>query len=198
MKKKFVDSITNLITKHKECDELKIKAIRYGLEGVYSTLTKTLVIIIASICFGVFKETLLFLIFYAFLRKDSYGLHASNSITCWITTIIIYIGGAFIIKYISLNFYIYILIWISAFISFILWAPADTPKRPLLRKDKRLVHKATTCLTSIVYIIIAFFTKNIILINSISFALFIQLMAINPIIYWITKTPYNNYKLYKK
>ena len=99
MKMKVIDYFTNLIIKHKECNEVEIKTIRYGLETIYILVTKMIVILITVIFLKSVKEFLLLLISYSLIRKYSFGLHASKSWICWCTTLPIYIGGSLIIKY---------------------------------------------------------------------------------------------------
>lgn len=196
MKEKFVNGLTNFITKNKECDELKIKTIRYGLEGLYLSTTKFIVIFILVIFCKTLIEYLLLLFFYLLIRKYSFGLHATSALACWLTTLPIYIGGSLVIKYCSVDNYIHYAIWLIAFISFIIWAPADTPKRPLIRKKQRKLQKIKTCVICLGYLAILIFVNNTKVINAVSISLIVQTIMINPLIYKLTKTKFNNYKDY--
>ena len=51
MKNILLDSIINNIKKYYNYDEVKLKEIRYGLESLYLSLTKIIVVIILSIIF---------------------------------------------------------------------------------------------------------------------------------------------------
>ena len=138
MKDKFINSSINFIQKYQECDDLKLKKLKYGLEGIYSLLVKISVVIIISIFTKTITETLLLILFYAGIRTFSFGWHAKSSWGCWLSSLIVYI----IIPTFLINKPIpdpigYIILGISL-ISMILWAPADTPKRPLIRKNQRL------------------------------------------------------------
>lgn len=59
MKDKFINSSINFIQKYQECDDLKLKKLKYGLEGIYSLLVKISVVIIISIFTKTITETLL-------------------------------------------------------------------------------------------------------------------------------------------
>lgn len=196
VKEKFVNNLTNFVIKNKECDELKIKTIRYGLEGLYLSLTKIFVVIILVILTNSFWEFLSLFIFYQLIRKYSFGLHATSSLACWMTTIPIYVGGSLIIKYLEFNIWLCYIICLLALVSFMLWAPADTPKRPLIRAKQRKEQKFKTCLITILYFITIFFVKNKMIVDAITLSLIIQMIMVNPIIYKITNTQFNNYKLY--
>ena len=80
----------------------------------------------------------------------------------------------------------------------ILWAPADTPKKPLIRKKDRLKCKTISCSTVILYSFIFLFNDIFIINNVLIYALTVQSIVINPLTYKITNTQFNNYKYYHK
>ena len=64
MKKKFLDGSMNRIKKkYPEYDEEKLEIIEYGLEAIYITITKTIVIFLIAFILGVVKEVLFVLLF---------------------------------------------------------------------------------------------------------------------------------------
>ena len=137
MKEKFVNSSISFISKYQECDDLKLKRLKYGLEGIYSLIIKTIVVIIISIFTKTIQETILLILFYAGIRTFSYGMHAKSNLSCWITTLLIYNGIPLFTQKIDIPNNIGYIILGGALISMILWAPADTPKKPLIRKNQR-------------------------------------------------------------
>ena len=64
MKEKFVNSSIKFIMKYQECDDLKLKKLNYGLQGIYSLIVKLSVIIIIAIITKTIKQTIWFLFFY--------------------------------------------------------------------------------------------------------------------------------------
>lgn len=198
MKEKFINSSLSFIMKYQECDDLKIKKLKYGLEGIYSLIVKLTVVLIIAILTQTINSTLLFLLFYAGIRTFSFGWHAKSNIACWITTILIYNIIPLLIKNINIpNNIGYIILGIS-FISVLIWAPADTPKRPLIRKEQRLKTKILSTIVTIIYFIIYIFTNYSLIKNTLLYALIIQTICINPLTYKLTNTQFNNYKYYKK
>lgn len=198
MKEKFINSSINFISKYQECDDLKLKRLKYGLEGIYSLIVKISVVILISIITKTLTETLLFILFYAGIRTFSFGWHAKSNIACWITTLLIYNVILYFIINIDYPIYIgYIILGISL-ISMLLWAPADTPKRPLIRKKQRLKSKILSITVLVLYAVIYVTINSNPLKNIILYSLFIQTILINPITYKITNTRFNNYKYYKK
>ena len=198
MKEKFVNSSISFISKYKDCDDLKLKRLKYGLAGIYSLIVKTIVVIIISILTKTIQETLLLILFYAGIRTFSFGWHAKSNLACWITTILVYNIIPLLIINMNFNNYIGYLILGLSLISMILWAPADTPKRPLIRKEARRKSKILSITVVIIYSIIYLFTNLKTLKSIILYALLIQTVLINPLTYKITNTRFNNYKYYKK
>ena len=198
MKEKFINSSLTFIMKYQECDDLKIKKLKYGLEGIYSTIVKLIIILLIAYITQTIKTTLLFLLFYAGIRTFSFGWHAKSNIACWISSITIYNIIPLLISKVNVpNAIGYAIIGI-ALISMILWAPADTPRRPLIRKKQRLKAKLLSILIVIIYFIIFTFTKCSIIKTTLLYALLIQAILINPLTYKLTNTQFNNYKYYKK
>ena len=198
MKEKFINSSLTFIMKYQECDDLKIKKLKYGLEGIYSLIVKLSVVILIALLTNNLSTTLLFLLFYAGIRTFSFGWHAKSNIACWISTITIYnIIPLLIIKITIPNIIGYIILGI-ALLSMIIWAPADTPKRPLIRKEQRLKAKILSIIIVLIYIVIYLLSNNELINNSLLYALTIQIICINPLTYKFTNTQFNNYKYYKK
>lgn len=198
MKEKFVNSSIKFIMKYQECDDLKLKKLNYGLQGIYSLIVKLNVVIIIAIITKTINQTLLFLLFYTGIRTYSFGWHAKTNIGCWISSITVYNIIPLLIKnYIIPDLIGYIILGISM-ISMILWSPADTKKRPLIRKEHRKKCKIISTTVLIIYIVLFVLKINHLINNAIIYASFIQSLYINPLFYKITKTQFNNYKYYRK
>ena len=196
MKEVFINSSFNYITKNKELDKIGKIKIKYGLEVMYHFVTKTIVILLLSIVFNIFKQTLLIFIFFAPLRTFAHGLHAKSNIECWISSIFIYIVIGLYIKYFYLENIIIIALIIISIISFIFYAPADTKNLPLVNKHKRLSLKIKSLVISILYLVISLLIKYQLIKEVICFSLTLQAILINPFIYKITKSTFNNYQNY--
>lgn len=199
MIKKFIigNSMNTIKSYYPEYDDEQLEKIQYGLEALYLSLTKTIVIIFLSIILRIFKETLIILLLFNALRMTAFGLHASKSWMCWVTSLPTFIGIPLICKYCSIPSYILITIAVFSLINFILFAPADTVKRPLIRKKKRIVYKVLTIIIGIIYLLLIIFYKNQFLQNALTFSMLIQTILINPLTYKLFHMSYNNYKTYK-
>ncbi len=197
MKKKFIESSLTLIKKNQEVDKLKEKKLKYGLEGFYNLATKLVVILILSFLFHTLTEFILLTIIYGTLRLYGFGIHMKTSIQCWFTTLPLYIGGCLLIKYCLFpNLFCYF-IWVIGYLSFLFFAPADTPSRPLIHPDKRRRAKIFALMILTIYAILYFITNNLILNHVIIYAVLLESISINPLTYKLFHTPFNNYKKFQ-
>lgn len=195
MKKKLLLSCETLIRKYCHYDDIKIEEIMYGLEGAYLTITKLVILVILACIFKIFKEFLILLFFYNLLRKNCFGLHATKSIYCLLTSIIMFIGMPTLAKYIIFPYYLKIIIGILTTILIYKYAPADTHKRPLINFKKRRKYKLISTITSLCYLILIVLDIPFIT-NYLMMALIQIVIMIHPITYKLFKLPYDNYKVY--
>ncbi len=197
MKALIIDSIMKNISNNYNYDKVKLSEIRYGLETLYLTITKTIVVIIISLIIGTIKELLWFMLFYGILRIVGFGLHAKKAWHCWLFSLILFSLIPYLIKTLIIDFKIQLIIFIVCIILFSIYAPADTEKRPLIHKKKRIIYKILTVIISLAYTILAYFSKSIIS-NSLVFACIMQVLMILPISYKLLGLKYDNYKSYRK
>lgn len=198
VKKKFIESALTKIKQQKKLTSLEEKKLRYGLEAFYNLATKTIVLIILAIVFDLVIELLLLALVYSTLRLYGFGIHAKTSLQCWFTTIPIYMLGGLFIKYATITSNLIYIFWIISFLSFLLFAPADTPARPLIRKNKRIRAKILSVLILCIYFIIYTLNISSMFNNVIIYAICMELIVINPLTYKLTKTPFHNYEIYEK
>ena len=197
MKKKFLDnSINRIRKKYPEYDEEKLEIIAYGLEALYITITKTVVIFSIALILGIMKEVFLILIFYNILRTTAFGMHAKKSSHCYIISSVLFIGMGLICKYVDINMYVKLLIAGLSFITLVIYAPADTYKRPLLNEKKRKNYKIITIINGLIYLILIIVLKNNEISNYLVMGILDASLMIHPLIYRMFQLPYNNYKKY--
>ena len=198
MIKNFViNNSMNLVSGTNKYNEEQLEEIKYGLEGIYLTLSKVVVILSISALLGLFKEAILFLILFNILRAFAFGLHASKSLWCWISSSISFLLIPYLCVNVEFPLLFHIVVSIITFISFVLYAPADTIKRPLINPQKRKIYKVLAIILSSIYITLIFIIKNILFKNMLTFALLLETILILPITYKIFNLSYNNYKNYK-
>lgn len=198
MKNLVVNSIMNNITKYYNYDDTKLDEIKYGIESLYLTISKTIIILIGCIILKIVKPLLLLFIFYGIIRLTGFGVHAKKSWHCWVTSLLMFIGIPILISIISVNNNIIFITYLICMILMLKYAPADTEKRPLIHKNKRTLYKILTLLITFIYLILSLILKNQIIINTLYLSIILETIQILPITYKLYGVRYNNYKNYKK
>lgn len=197
MKKWFLSTVRNNIKKqYPKYTNQKIDEIMYGIEGIYLTITKTIIIFSIAIVTGIFKNLFFLLIAFNFIRLFAFGMHANNSWVCLFFSSFIFLGFTVACKYLVLNINLVIILYLIIFTTICLYAPADTIKRPLIKRKKRIKFKILSIIVVILYLIITLYFKNNYVTNYLLFGLIIECILILPITYRLFKMPYNNYKTY--
>lgn len=197
MKNKIINKLIKIIKKHNNIDNTKLLEIKYGLETIYLTIVKTIVFIIIALLLNTTKELLYFMLFYGILRLTGFGVHAQKSSHCWISSIITFVFIPILIKYVIIHKYILYILSLISLIILSIYAPADTPKRPLINKKKRIIYKTITIIISLIYILTILLNKNYIFTNALLYSLLLQSFLVTPLTYKMFGVSYKNYKNYK-
>lgn len=197
MKKKILNHCMKIIKiKYPEYDEEKLEIINYGLESIYLTFTKIIIIFILAIILNIWKEVLLLLAFYNLIRISAFGMHAKKSIHCLIISLTLFIGGVYICNYLIIPFIIKIILSIICIILIYKYAPADTEKRPIINKKIRIKYKVISVIISGIFAISIVLLSDKIISNYLLLGMIEATIMILPITYKIFDLPYNNYKKY--
>ena len=194
MKEVVLTKSINFISQYKEYSEEELEKINYGLEGLYLTITKLVIIVLLSIILNIFKEVMIILVFFNIIRYFGFGIHAKKSSECLLSSIFCFIILPYFLLNIKLDNITNLIIGIICIINFLLFAPADTVKRPLKNKKKRMIRKTLTTITGIIFIAISMIFEGSSISTLFIASVIIEVIMINPITYLILRQPYNNYK----
>lgn len=195
MRQAFISHTLKFIKQNdSEITAEQIEKLNYGLECLYITITKFALLFLLAIILGILPDFIIILVLFNILRYPAFGFHAGNSFMCFILSTGLFIGLPYFVlhTYIS-NITIYSMIAFSL-ISFLLFAPADTEKRPLTNSKKRKTRKIISCLLAVTYTVIILFLKDTIISKYLLIALLLESIAICPITYWLFGQKYANYK----
>ena len=195
MKEKFIVSVVNLAKRNKEYTEEKVAVMRYALEGIYLTFTKILVITLIAALLGLFKEYIWFVLLYTPIRSVSFGWHANTTKQCWVVSILAFILIPYTFSVITINMITKIVLLTFSILIYALYSPADTKKRPIVNKKRRLMFKVASLIITLVYSYYALNNSNLIS-NLMIASLLYQSMLINPLIYKVSHQEFNNFKAY--
>ncbi len=196
MRNAVINKQLNFIKRYNNFDDEKLSIIKYGLESIYILITKMVIILLAAFLLGLLKQTIIFLLFYNLVRLPSFGLHATKSWICLISSLLIFIILPYICTILVIPTNYKLIMGIIGLFFMFKNAPADTYKRPIINKKRRLVYKILSCIITVVMTCISLFIKNQFLASSILISIILQCFMISPTVYKIFKLPYNNYKQY--
>ena len=196
MKKKFLNSSINLIKRNGKYSDEQIEIITYGLEGIYLSFTKMVILFSLAYILGIVKEFIILLISYNIIRSQAFGIHATKSVYCLISSILLFIGGALVCKYVNLPFWFSLSSAIICDICLLLYAPADTEKHPLVNKRKRKRFKFISFFLGIAFTFLILLFKDSFIVNYLVIGMIESILMILPITYKVFNLPYANYKTY--
>ena len=169
-----------------------LNKIKYGVEGIYLTVTKILIIILLGIIFRYLSIVILTVLFFNVLRFFAFGLHAKKSWHCLILSILSFNVLPYILNYLTINNTLITIIGFISLISFLFFAPSDTEKRPLKNRKKRIIRKIISVFVGIIFIIVSFYISYLRV--PILCSLLIESFMINPVCYKLLGLKYKNYK----
>ena len=159
IEKKLIDGLKNELKLSE--DKLEIVTFGYRLL-IYSILGYSFIVLVALL-FGTLGATLTAAITASLFRIFSGGAHASTQKRCTIIGAVIFnlIGLTATICYNSISLYlINLLFWIIAIvalITFVLYAPADTPGKPITTKVQRDKLKKISIALLVIWIVLSKF-----------------------------------------
>ena len=198
MKKKIINKCMSYISKNTSYDTINLAEIRYGIEGIYLTISKLIVIILISVLLGITKEVLIYMLIYNLIRMPSFGLHATKSWICLLSSSILFLGIPYVCSILNISIIIKTIISILCICFMYKNSPADTKKRPIVNKKRREIYKTISTIITIIYCFISIYINNNFISNCFMFAAIMQNFMISPMVYRMFGLPYNNYINYLK
>lgn len=193
MKKIVIKGLMNYIRKNCNYTDTELAEIEYGLTGIYLTFSKIVIISILALILGILKEMIIFMILFNVIRTTGFGLHATKSWICLISSTIIFISIPLLSNYLVMNIYLKGFISIVSVLLIYKNAPADTKKRPIVNMKRRRILKLMSTFIAIVFITISLLIDNNFISNCLLLAIILEDFLISPFIYRIFNLPYNNY-----
>lgn len=189
MREVLIRNLILMIQNNHTYTDLELEKIRYGLEGIYLTITKLIAIFALAFILGIIKETTLLLLAFNIIRYFGFGVHAKTSMQCLISSIILFILLPFTLYKIKFNLIIEVIIFVLCFINLLLFAPSDSKERRFSSRKKYFIRKAITLIIASIYILLYYYLDNFNIIFMIS--LIIQSIVVNPLMYKIMGIKYN-------
>lgn len=198
MKKYVIHCLMGAIKKQNAYTNEQLEVIQYGLESIYILITKLLFITFLAYLLGMLYEYFVFLLIYNLIRMPSFGLHATKSWICLVTSSLVFLIMPVIAKYLILPIYIKSIMGAIALLLVYKNAPADTEKRPIVNATRRLTYKYISVFVAFILLMSSLILPNIFIGNSCFWVIIVQCFMISPTIYELFGLPHDNYLNYPK
>ncbi|MBC1978373.1 accessory gene regulator ArgB-like protein [Listeria marthii] len=178
-------------------DEEGYLKVKYGLEIILINAMKFALVYGIALVTGLLLQTLTVHLSYLWLRRYSFGLHATKTLNCTLISLMMFVFAPFVFQNIPSNNWIVLGAFGFILLNMFLFAPADTENLPLIGAEHRktLKRKAmigTLILTGIALLIPFAEMKTLIMIGSL-----FQVISINPLTYKLLRRRYRNYEKYE-
>lgn len=175
-------SITNYINKyaHKKGDDLEI--LHYGLEVIIMNLFKLIILFGTAYFLNKLLYTVVALICFGFVRTFASGVHCKNSLLCIIVNYIFFLGNAYLSTFLCKYSKIISLTFIISLLLLLLYAPAETKKRPIKKGSIKQL-KVKSILSVLILIVISITICTPIYKNIIAIAVLEASLCTTPLFY---------------
>lgn len=148
--------ILKFISRHTEIPMEMVDVYRYGIEITFSSIINIVLIITCSLIVKNIWAGIVYLFVFIFLRTFSGGYHATTYFRCNLTFVI-----SFVVTYFTfgvLVFYkspipIYEAISLLHLIPFVLFSPVPNKHKQLLDKQKRIFHRLSLIIASVLSLV---------------------------------------------
>ena len=153
----------------------------YGLQIIIGGINKFLLLITLGILLHILPQLLLTTISFASLRIWTGGLHLDSYTKCTYISLLSFTLIALLAKYIILNQFITMLIFLSIYLLILIYAPIEHKNKPI-KENKKLRFKIIALFVLTILVIINMFTYNIIISNSIIYGILLTGVIMLPIV----------------
>jgi len=164
-----------------KCAKYNIQVYYYGFQIIIGGINKFLLLIILGLLLNILPQLLITTLSFSSLRIWTGGLHYDSYTKCSYISLLSFTLIALLSKYIILNQFISMLIFLSVFILILIYAPVEHPNRPIKEKEK-IKFKIIALFVLSTLTIIYMFANNVIICNSIIYGILLSGIIMLPII----------------
>ena len=180
---------------HKEGKDLQKMVL--GIEVLLHNVPKMILMFLVALMLGILHLVVLTWIPFACIRRYAGGLHASNSISCTVMTLLMFVAVPYFLQEVSISAIGVILLFGVICLGLWKWAPADTKAKPIVGagKRKRLKKQAVISCMAVLAAVLLFGREEFYVFVLIGAAY--ALIAVLPLSYKILRRSERNYEKYE-
>ncbi|AAK78063.1 MULTISPECIES: accessory gene regulator ArgB-like protein [Clostridium] len=190
---KLAEVVSLKLNKHLKMEGIELIKLKLGVEIIFINISKLAILFLVSYYFGLIKETIIMLAAFGFLRSNAFGLHAKNSIVCTVMSLLMFVLGAYLSKYLLFNNYMVLASFIIVNLLLFRYAPGDTEAHPLVGAKLRDKLKKQAVLMGMLLMAITLIIPDELIKTCISLSSYFEIISILPITYKVLGRRYKNY-----
>jgi len=164
-----------------KCAKYNIQVYYYGFQIIIGGINKFILLIIPGLLLNILPQLLLTTISFVSLRIWTGGLHYDSYTKCSYISLLSFTLMALLAKYIILNQFISMSIFLSVFLLILIYAPVEHLNRPIKEKEK-IKFKIIALFVLTILTIIYMFTNNTIVSNSIIYGILLTGVISTPFV----------------
>ena len=188
---------TTKINRYTQKEGVELQKMILGMEILLHNIPKFIIMVAAAILLDILPQAMLTWISFAYIRRCAGGLHANNSITCTIMTLLMFVAIPYALQGSQFNIAFFIATFAVVIFGLYKYAPADTAAKPILGEKNRLKLKKQSILSAAIVLAVALIFFDETLYGLIAFGALYALISVLPITYKLLKRSMNNYEQYE-
>ena len=191
---KISHKILLLISNDKQSKEEK-EILLFGITRIIEDIPKYIGTIIIGLILGILKEIIIVTFVIALYKTFAGGVHLKTNIGCFIYSVVFYLAIVYSAKYLAFieltRIGVYVLMYIFAIYTILVYVPADVPEIPKVNKKLRKTLKIKSAIMlNLIYIVTLVFIKDMYIQNIIIYSLFYISLMTTRSVYRIFKAEY--------
>ena len=159
----------------------------YGTYVFYLNAVKMLILVAIALILGVLPYVAVFALAYGALRSYSFGVHLDNSLLCMLVGLVYYLGSIYLSLYMEIPTIVKVATILICAVGFVLYAPAQTRKRPIPEHQQKVLKKKSLGMFAVVTVSVFALHPLPVFSNLVFMAVVCQTINLLPITYKIFK-----------
>ncbi|MCR3758932.1 accessory gene regulator B family protein [Clostridium felsineum] len=195
---KLSQDVAIKLNKHLKKEGIELVKLKFGLEVIFINIFKLIILFLVAYYCKLLKETVIMLVVFGCLRSNAFGLHAKNSIVCTLMSLLMFVLGGYLSRYLMFNNYIVVISFCIVILFLLKYAPGDTEAHPLVGEKLRNRLKKNAVIIGVLLMVVALIVPDKEIKTCIILSGFYETISILPITYKILKRRYKNYYEFEK
>ena len=187
----------NNLNRHANKEGIELKKMILGMEILLHNMPKMVLMMAIAVYLSILPQTLVTWLSFIVIRRNSGGLHAGNSITCTIMTLLMFVAVPYALTEIQIGIGAFLLIFAVIGLGLYRYSPSDTAARPIIGKKKRARLKKGAVAACVFILALGLLLRNEMLYGLFTAGALYALIAVLPFTYKILGESMNNYESYE-